>query len=193
MKTVNTTRTAIIDTPRTVLPFRTILTPLFILLSVALLLSGGKAANAQLSFLIQPTTQSGYPGDLLNYSGTVTNTGASEVFLNSSIFNLNGVGLALDDSPFFTNFPFSLTGGQTFTGELFTVQIGPTVVPGLYSGTFTIQGGPTDTDFNNLATQNFSVGVGAAPEPASGLLLLLSGVIGTAARLRQRRVKATIA
>lgn len=163
---------------------------LFVLLSLALLVSGGKAANAQVSFLIQPVNLAGKPGDLLSFTGILTNLGTDEVFLNSDLFSLNGVGLTLDDSPFFTNFPLSLTGGQTFSGEIFTVELDPTVGPGIYNGSFTIQGGPTDSSFNNLGTQNFNIVVGA-PEPASGLLLLFSGAMGATAYLRRRSLTKT--
>lgn len=158
------------------------------LLTLALSLSLGMSAHAQVSFLIQPANQVSNPGDLLTYTATLTNTGSSEVFLNSDTFNLTGVGLELDDSPFFTNFPLSLQGGGVASGDLFTVLIGPSVAPGSYSGTFTIQGGPTDGDFNDIATQSFQVTVAGtvAPEAASLALLAISGLPLAGMILRRR-------
>jgi uncharacterized membrane protein len=168
------------------------LSRLAVIPALVALLSLGTSARAQLSFLIQPGVQSAKPGSLLSYSATLTNNGSSRIFLNSDTFSLTGAGLVLDDTPFFLNFPLSLTGGQTVTGGLFTVQIGPNVATGLYNGIFTVQGGVTSTALTNLATQSFSVGVTSAPEPASAPLLLLGGIALTAvyARRRQRTTHA---
>lgn len=187
MSPLNITRTATTTPSQNTLPHRSLVPSLVALISLALTLSVGTAAYAQVSLQIQPSPQSGNPGSLLSYNGTVTNLGTAEVFLNSGVYSLAGTGLTLNESPFFNNFPLSLTSGQTFTGILFTVQIGTSAAPGLYNGTFTIQGGLTDTTFDNLVTQNFSVGVnGAAPEPATVSLLLLGGAtLATVARRRK--------
>lgn len=143
-------------------------------------------AHAQMSLVITPTTLAGLPGATLIYQATLSNLGTGEVFLNADTFNLSGANLSLDDSPFFENFPLSMLGGETFTGNLFTVNIGA-ANPGLYNGTFTILGGPTDTANNPLATGNFGVQVNAsAPEPTSGFLIL-GAVLPVAALWNRRR------
>jgi hypothetical protein len=172
----------------TITTLRSALTIRLILLTLALTLSLGITAHAQVSFLIQPANQTGNPGDLLTYTATLTNTGSSEVFLNSDTFNLGGAALLLDDGSFFDNFPLSLQGGEIASGNLFTVLIGPSVAPGIYNGTFTIQGGPTDASSNDIATQSFQITVrrAAAPEPASFALLAISGLPLAGMILRRR-------
>jgi hypothetical protein len=144
------------------------------MLGLLLLLSVGALttpAHAQLTFTINPNSLGGKPGDLLSYNATLTNTGNGELFLNGDTFTLSGADLTLDDTPFFNNFPLSLAGGESASGELFTVSIGSGAAGGAYVGSFTVTGGATDTDLNDLATKSFSVVV-SAPEPASGLLIL---------------------
>lgn len=166
--------------------------PLFLTLLIpCALVMTGTPARAQLNLQIISNTLSGLPGDTLSYTGTLINSGTTELFLNSDLFNLTGTGLTLDDSPFLTNFPLSILGGETFTGSLFTVNIGATP-PGLYNGTFTILGGTTDTDQNPLVTGNFAVTVNAtAPEPASGFLILGSVLPATGLWYRRRRANGT--
>jgi hypothetical protein len=158
-------------------------------LVLGLLLIAIPSARAQLVFTFDQPLLTGTPGDTLTFSGTITNTGPTEVFLNGDIYNLTNVALALDDSLFLSNFPVLLASGEIASGEMFTVFIGPGAVSGIYAGSFTIQGGPTDTSLNDLATQSFSVGIAgaAAPEPASvSLLLMLLGAGLTGLRLRER-------
>lgn len=146
----------------------------------------GTPARAQISFSLLTPSLAGNTGDILHYSGTLTNLGTAEVFLNGDDFNLAGNGLTVNDNPFFTNFPLSLGAGQAFTAEMFTVTIGSTTPRGFYLGTFTIQGGPTDTDFNTLATQTFGVSVGA-PEPGAGFLMLVGGAVCLGVVLHRRK------
>jgi hypothetical protein len=131
------------------------------------------SARAQLIFTISPDTKSGAPGGSVTFFGTLSNTGAAELFLNGDNFSLSGASLSLDDSPFLTNFPLSLQGGESASGDLFTVAIGPNTPAGIYPGSFTILGGPRDTDFNGLATRNFTL---AVPEPGIGAWLLCGGL-----------------
>lgn len=167
--------------------------PRFALLSAFVMLFAlmtvSAPANAQVQFNLLTSYLGGNRGDTLSYFGTLTNLGSEEVFLNGDLFNLPGDDLTVDDSPFFTNFPLSLGAGESFTDAMFTVNIGPNTPQGTYQGTFTILGGPSDGDFNPLATQTFGVSVGA-PEPGTGWLLFVGATAFTGATLRSR-VKAT--
>lgn len=151
------------------------------------LIAIGTPAHAQVSFSLLSPYQAGNSGDTLSFSGTLTNQGNEEVFLNGDFFNLPGDDLTVDDSPFLTTFPLSLGAGESFTGEMFIVTIGPTTPQGLYTGTFTILGGPSDGDFNPLSTQTFGVAVGA-PEPTTGLLLLVGATTFATIARRHRRL-----
>src|SRR5262245_38989878 len=101
--------------------------PLAAALVLLLLLFAAPPARAQLVFTFDQARLSGHRGDTLTFAATLTNTGNQELFLNGDSFNLPGVDLTLDDSPFFdtNNIPASLLGGQSASGQLFTVSIGP--------------------------------------------------------------------
>jgi hypothetical protein len=163
--------------------FRGVTLTTLVLLSLALLLP--TPARAQLLFTLDNPSQAGFPGQTLTFTGTLTNTGTSTVFLFGDTFSLAGVGLTLDDEPFLANAPLSLGSGDIYAGQFFTVEVGIGALPQIAAGAFTILGGPSDTSQNELATQNFQVNV-SAPEPAS-LALFLPGV--TAILLSVRRFR----
>ncbi|MES2461745.1 MAG: PEP-CTERM sorting domain-containing protein [Armatimonadota bacterium] len=150
-------------------------------------------ASAQLQFTLDFSSLLGQPGSTLTYSGTLTNTGSTELFLNNNSYSLAGNFLTVDESPFFDNFPVSLLGGETASGNLFTVLIGANETTGPHTGSFSILGGATEPSQTTLATQTFTVNVGrpsAAPEPGS--LALLLPVLGTAGMALRRRRSRTL-
>lgn len=160
------------------------------LLAASLLLLLPAFAHAQLTLTLDTPNQSGYPGNTLTFTGTLTNTGTSLLFINGTNFNLNGVGLNFDDTEFILNGPLSLAAGEVFNGTFFQVQIDPVALPQVAPGSFFILGGATDTAQSTIATTNFSVAVGAAPEPASATLILgIALATGAAGRLRRRRTR----
>jgi hypothetical protein len=147
------------------------------------------SAHAQLLFTLSNPNQAGVRGQTLTFNGSLTNTGASTAFLNGDSFTLSGTGFTLDDSPFFDGAPLFLTAGQVYAGPLFEVAIALNApIPQIGKGTFTIVGGPTDLSQNNLATQNFSVVIGA-PEPATVGLCLI-GATALLPLARRRRLNA---
>ncbi len=164
---------------------------------VALCLGPTTAQTQTLSLNLIPSIQNGNAGDLLAFSGTLQNLTDAELFLNGDSLSLNGTGLTPDDSPFFFNAPLSLmpqgTAGDSFTGVLFDVSVGPLVQNGSHSGSFTVLGGTTDQDSIELATQPFTIRVGPAVTPeGSSMLLMSAGLIPTMAlglwrKYRQRR------
>jgi hypothetical protein len=158
------------------------------LLAASLLLLLPAFAHAQLTLTLDAPSLSGYPGDTLTFTGTLTNSGASLVFINGTNFNLNGTGLTFNDDDFILNGPLSLGAGEIFNGTFFQVQIDPVALPQVAPGSFFLLGGATDTAQSTIATTNFSVAVGAAPEPASATLMLgIALATGAAGRLRRRR------
>ena len=129
-------------------------------------------------------SQTGSPGDTLQFFGTLTNTGSDTVFLNSDDINLSGFPpAAINDM--FANTPLSLDPG-TNSGdiELFDVTI-QTGFPGsINPGDYTLTGGG-NFDQNIIGTADFSVkvtGVSTVPEPSYRLFLILGIASLTATR-----------
>lgn len=147
-------------------------------------------ATAQLNFTLSSNVQEGIPGSTVTFSGTLMNTGSSDVFLNGDGIYLSNTLMSGDDSPFFNNAPLSLSSGQSYTGALFTVTISPSdVAPDSGTGSFTIIGGADANAQLQLATQNFSVHVISAPVPGPGALTttFLGGIPGVIFILRRQR------
>jgi hypothetical protein len=159
-----------------------------LLLLPPLLLCPARRAQAQLLFTLDNPVQAGLPGQTLTFSGTLTNSGTSEIFLNGDNFSLGGTGLTLDDTPFVDGAPFSLAANESFSGSLFTVAIDSSApFPQSGAGTFSIVGGVDDTAQDILASAPFQIGV-TAPEPgALGLSMAGVAVLGI---LTARRRKA---
>lgn len=167
-------------------------------LPAALLLAllASPAARAQsvspLAFTLMPPAQAGAPGTTLHFTGTLRNTTAAVVFLNGDSATLNAPALTLDDTPFL-GAPVSLApagqAGSTYTGGFFDVMIPQSALPGVFSGSFSILGGATNTANDVQASQPLSVTVGTpspVPEASTtaslGLLLAVGGLVVAAKR-----------
>jgi len=149
----------------------------FVALSLTLagFLLAGTAANANplsVSITLASPNQTTFTGGTLTFDATVTNTGGATVFLNGDSATVDAP-LTLDDSPFLANFPSSLIAGDSATGTLFTVFV-PGGAAGIYTGSFTIEGGADGSALGTLGSADFTVTT--IPEP-SGLLLMGSGIL----------------
>ena len=135
-------------------------------------------SRADLIFDLTPATLSASPGGTVEFTGSLSNTGVADVFLNGDLAVFLNPSLVLDDSPFFANAPLSLAaGGGSYSGPFFDVIVSFAASPGPYSGSFTIEGGVDPSTFENLATETFQVNVtspSSVPEPSSFVLLATS-------------------
>lgn len=161
-----------------------------LVLAVTLLLHSSALADT-ISLNLTSPIQSGAAGSTLSFFATLStptaNSGA--VYFNGDSFNQPN-GLTVNDDGFFLGFPFYLDRGQSFSGLLFTVTLGPSLASGQYLGSFTILGGADDAAQNVLSTVNYTVNVGktpsVVPEPES-LMLLATGLPGLALFVRSKR------
>jgi len=131
---------------------------------------GTAHADAILTFT--PDTLVITPGGTVEFDGTLTNTGTTDLYLYGDSFDLEYSDLTVDDSPFLFGGPLFLSAGDSYTGAFFDATADDATLAGSYSGTFTIQGGADSDTFDDLATADFTIDVGSpVPEPKSFLLL----------------------
>jgi hypothetical protein len=139
-------------------------------------------AGTLLVVLSNPS-QTGAPGDVLPFFGTMTNVSDTDtVFLNAATSTAASSDLAIDLVPFFINAPLSL-GPLEVSGlfEIFDVTIDPAAPDELIPGsTVSIQGGADSFTFDDLADPSFDVTVQApltaAPEPSAAWLVIAGAV-----------------
>ena len=139
---------------------------------------------ATININLTPPLLSGFPGSTVTFSGTLTNTTASTVFLNFAGINLSGgfTPADLDTGPFFANAPLSLAAGESTPRiGLFAIDIPNPFADGPYQGTFTVLGGLNANAQNTLGSANFTVQV--VPEPCSVALVGMAFVLFAYARL----------
>ena len=153
-----------------------------LLLGACLSVMTGTAQAVPITFTLGSSLLTTTAGMTVTFTGTLTETGGSTTFLNGDTFSST---LPVNDTPFFLNFPLSLTPLQTFTAAMFTVTVPAATAAGVYSGTVGVLGGTLPSSLGLLASQPFAVSVtpAAVPEPELGLILLLgSGAFGIARR-----------
>jgi hypothetical protein len=123
------------------------------------------AHASSLGFTLASDTLFGGQGGVVAVKGTLTNTDAADVFLNGVLSFISLSGLTVDDQPFFLNTPLFLSPGESFTGEVFAVDIEPQAAVGTYQGSFTIQGGADANAFDTLSSVTFAVQVAIDTTP----------------------------
>jgi hypothetical protein len=161
------------------------------ILTIALLGSATARADA-ISIALDFSTLSGSPGQLLSFTGTLTNTIGNTVWLVSDNYNLAPeIAAGFDDSPFFANAPLNLAGfAASGDIDLFNVTIPDPTATGDYTSNFMILGGADGNSQDILGSVDFTVDVtqpsDTAPEPgAFSLSAVAAGLLLAARRLRR--------
>jgi len=149
--------------------------------------------------LDQPTLTVPVGTTEVTFTGTISNPSTTDtVYLNGDNSTTSSTLLAVDDTPFSTFIiPVSLGPGENSGDiELFNVLLDPSTPAGIYTGVYTLSGGPdggAGTDFSDLVDIPFTIDVESAvpaPEPGSYLMLGL-GLLAIGLLRRRNRKAAT--
>jgi hypothetical protein len=151
-----------------------------VLAAALCLLSITPAGAATISFSLFSSLVTVQPGADATFGGTMANTGSTAAFLNGDTWTFP---FAVDDTPFFVNFPPSLSPGASASGTLFTASIPTNAGLGLYVGVFSVLGGDNPAAQNVLGNADF--GVNVVPEPGT-VSLVAAGLLLAAGRVRAR-------
>lgn len=161
---------------------------LSLLASAAALLSAVPAFADTYTFTLSQPVVTIAAGSSYTFSGTLfapmTNTG--DLSITSETVNADSP--LMSDTDIFNKLPFTLSPGQTITGDFFSIMVPSSAAPGTYLGSDSLE---LDDSAGNPLFQsaNFSVNATAAattvtPEPGSWLLL--STGLGAVGLLRRR-------
>ena len=145
--------------------------PLHLTTVVLFALLGVSPVSASLIFNLDSPVVFGAPGTVFDVTGSLLDPDADPVFLNTASGTLSNADLDFEFTNYFVLVPRSLNSGDSYSGPIFSIVVSPTAQAGDYFGSFTIQGGPDESAFDDLATQNFQVTVSNVPEPSTFRLL----------------------
>jgi hypothetical protein len=172
-----------------------------LMMTMLFLAAGGLSAAARAGrldlTLVDPDVVVTQGGTVAAFDATITNTSTATIFLNGDSFDASSPLGSVDDSPFYSNAPLSLTAGQTSGPfELFDVSLNASTPVGTYGGTgnvFSILGGGDENAFADLADTHFEVSVVAAvtqaPEiDAASAGAALTLLLGSLLVVRERRI-----
>jgi hypothetical protein len=120
------------------------------------------AARGDLLISLSPSTRYGPKGTEIVFSGTLTNTSATEkVYLNDVHATLTGDAatyLMFEPNAFFSNVPGILLPGESYSNsELFRVLLSTSTPKGDFPGTFVISGGANIFANGDLVSAAFVV------------------------------------
>lgn len=173
-----------------------------VLNAAAVLLFGLASLHAHadtLTLTLAQPAQTIFSLGVVTYIGTISAPGSNTgtVFLNNDSFTLAGP-YRLDDTAFL-NAPQSLLPGESYTGNLFDVDLSSIFAFGTFDGRFTLLGGAGDSDQSVLAGTSFSLTVNSlpptavTPEPSSLVLLFTGGLPLLVMSYKSRGSRSTLA
>jgi hypothetical protein len=175
---------------------------LAILIGLGLMGGFGAVRANTVTVTLQNPSQSGNPGDLLQFFGTIQNdlaSGPDSIYLNGATGTPVSADLPIDTLPLFLSYiltspPALAPGDSTAAIELFDITISLTAAPGAYVGnSVSFSGGPLVDSQDPLGivyadvTVNPTSQPAGVPEPGTGVLLLTG--LAAWSGLRRRRAK----
>lgn len=136
--------------------------PSLLLLVAGWALSSSRPVRAELTAALSPSVRNGARGAELVFSGTLTNTSATDkLFLNAIAATLDAGSapyLALKSNAFFSNVPGVLLPGESYTdSEIFRIALSGAAPAGDYAGTLVLRGGANIFANTDLASASFAV------------------------------------
>jgi len=126
----------------------------------AAVLLTGSMARSQLSFVLTPAGQIGTATNEMFFTGSLTNTGSTNLYLNdirSVLYPPELTALVADTNAFFANVPGILLPGETYTDAVFGINLAAVAVPGVYYGAVTILGGANIFATSSIASASFQI------------------------------------
>ncbi len=125
------------------------------------LLLGSHMAFAGLTLSLNPGAQPVSTGAEALFSGTLTNTSATDkLYLNDLAVTFTAdpqSDTTLSSNAFFANVPGILLPGETYDGPLFRISLSSTSSAANYTGTITLQGGTDITSATALASTTITL------------------------------------
>ena len=145
------------------------------------------AGAASLAFNLDAASKFGAAGADAVFSGSLRNTGSSDLFVNSLSVSFNapaGSYISLDANFFFDNVLGVLLASETWSGDIFELHVASSTPKSRYTGTVHLYGGADSGAGQELASLPFML---LLPEPGS-LGLAAAGLLAWgAAAARPRR------
>jgi hypothetical protein len=148
------------------------------LMALCLVFLASKNADADpVTLTLTNPNQVGTIGDVLDFTGSLTNVAAPTATITGDNFNGLPLTLTFDDTPFVINFfGQNIAGGNTLGPlSMFTVTIEDGTAPGVYNGVFSVLFDSDNGQSLETNPQQFSITVQPVPEPMT-LWLVGSGI-----------------
>lgn len=122
-------------------------------------------ARADLAMTLTPGAQVANRSTETVFSGSLTNTGMTDLFLNDigvTLVSPGGTYFTVDRNFFFESVPGVLSPGETYSGPIFKISVAK-APSGSYAGSAAILGGSDILSQGSLPSVNFTLQIAHRP------------------------------